>query len=91
MADLVGGPRYSRIFAITPSDTKPIQGPLQADGTHTPYCEGFLCTVSGNLVATGRNNRGASSVTFPVTAGLQYDIGLSMVYVASTASIIGLL
>lgn len=82
---------YRNCWAITPSDTQPVQGPKTEAGTPSRECRGFYCTVSGNVVARFADDRANSAVTLPVIANTIYPFSLGYVYTATTATIFGLL
>lgn len=90
MPDPLYSSRYASGWAIAPSDTKPIQGPVQANGKPVTYCSAFLALTSGNVSAKFADDQVAAP-TFPVLAGVIYPCKLSNVYLATTATLMALL
>lgn len=90
MPDPLYSRRYASGWAITPSDTQPLQGPVQANGKHLGHCSAIHALTSGNVTAKFADDQAAAPV-FPVIAGEIYPYKLSNVYLATTASLMALL
>lgn len=90
MPDPLYSGRYNQAFALTPSDSATVQGPMQSGGFRQPYCSAILALTSGNITARFKDDHANAAVTFPVIAGTVYPFALAYVYTTSTATMLGL-
>lgn len=74
--------RLSKAFALTPSDTTPVNG---GHGT-----KAVLALGTGNVTVKFQEDS-AASIVLPVLSGQTYPWNLRMVYTASAVSLVGFL
>jgi hypothetical protein len=90
MPDPLYSARRTIAYLLVPSDTQTIQGPVQANGKPQPYTSGIHALTDGMVVATFKDMRGATPVSFPVIAGVYYPYALSFLHSGTVASLMGL-
>lgn len=90
MPDPLYSGRFTQAWAIVPSDTSPLQGPLDSSNLPVTSCSGIHALSTGSVTARFKDDRANGTVTFPVVAGYTYWFALSQVYTTTTASLLAL-
>jgi hypothetical protein len=83
---------FTQAWPIEPSDTVQVSAgaPTSELGAPASACLAILALTDGDVTARFAGDRANSAVTFPVLAGTLYPFSLTYVYLATTATLLGL-
>lgn len=86
MPNPYSSPNFTQAFVIAPSLTANITGPLQGDGSPTPYAAAFVSDTTGTVNVIPRETN--TPVDIPVIAGHIVRLGIKRLVSVSTAMVV---